>query len=220
MSLEFNLEVLSEKFKAHIEAQEGVSVLETEDFGWDNFRYESPFFRLAHVERYFVDGLLVVHVTCIPRFDSGEPIYGFDVVGSEKTGKISGAFLDLSPVLYDTEWHNTTWAADRALPAWASIFSKSFIAVRPEPFEHDTLFDMAYETFVKYLEKLTASVKLNTTSESWLDPDATYQQIQTAQNNYCAHQASNPRTFAAIKHHIGEERARHFMENILFPKLP
>jgi len=39
------------------------------------------------------------------------------------------------------------------------------------------------------------------------------------QNIYCQIQATNPRTFSALKAKIGEERARYFMENILFPQI-
>jgi hypothetical protein len=39
------------------------------------------------------------------------------------------------------------------------------------------------------------------------------------QNRYCEVQSSNPRTFGALKAKIGEERARYFMEQILFPKI-
>ena len=39
------------------------------------------------------------------------------------------------------------------------------------------------------------------------------------QNIYCSVQASNPRTYSALKALIGEEKARYFMENVLFPKI-
>jgi hypothetical protein len=39
------------------------------------------------------------------------------------------------------------------------------------------------------------------------------------QNNYCEVQASNPRTYSALKALVGENKANHFMKNILFPKI-
>ena len=42
----------SEKFKELIESQDDVKEIHTDDYGWENYRYESPNFRLAHVERY------------------------------------------------------------------------------------------------------------------------------------------------------------------------
>ena len=67
----------SEKFKALIESQSDVELMETDDYGWENYRYESPLFRLAHVERYSHMGLEVVHITCFPRENSKAPVFGF-----------------------------------------------------------------------------------------------------------------------------------------------
>ena len=70
----------SEKFKSLIESQEDIELMETDDYGWENYRYESPLFRLAHVERYSHMGLEVVHITCFPRENSKAPVFGFAVV--------------------------------------------------------------------------------------------------------------------------------------------
>jgi hypothetical protein len=45
-------------------------------------------------------------------------------------------------------------------------------------------------------------------------------QIIELQNNYCKVQSANPRTFNVLKAKIGEERAKYFMEEILFPQIP
>ncbi len=71
--------------------------LHTEDYGWENHRYESKHFRLAHVERYADGKIEVLHFTTFPHKWSPEPIFGFDVIC---TGKIvTGAYMDLSPIL-------------------------------------------------------------------------------------------------------------------------
>ena len=120
----------SDKFKELIEAQAGVSELHTDDYGWENYRYESPLFRLAHVERYSHMGLQVVHITCFPHKNSKAPIFGFDVVGYQndeaQTSKISGVFIDVSPIMYEEKWHDTQWNKDRKLPVWATVFSNTF----------------------------------------------------------------------------------------------
>lgn len=203
---------LSDKVLTFIQDVPGVAVLPTEDFGWENYRFYSPFFRLAHVERYFEDGLIVLHITCFPHANVGSPIFGFDVVGSEKTGKITGAFIDWSPVLYEYDWHDTEWANNRTLPVWATVFSKKFIAIRPEPEEHKKIFEFAYENFQQYVHYLEDNYNTGYSVKSVLD------QIREKQNQYCEHQSENPRTFAALSHKIGEERARYFMKEILFPK--
>jgi len=136
----------SEKFKALIESQSDVELMETDDYGWENYRYESPLFRLAHVERYSHMGLEVVHITCFPRENSKSPVFGFDVVGyqndEKQMSKISGVFMDYSPIMYEEKWHDTQWNKDRKLPVWATVFSKDFIAVRPTEDEYEKIFEL------------------------------------------------------------------------------
>ena len=206
----------SDKFKEIIEAQAGVSELHTDDYGWENYRYESPLFRLAHVERYSHMGLQVVHITCFPHKNSKAPIFGFDVVGYQndeaQTSKISGVFIDVSPIMYEEKWHDTQWNKDRKLPVWATVFSKDFIAVRPTEDEYEKVFEVGFTAFEKYIETLNSEVDL-TNDESEIE------QIVDKQNTYCRHQASNPRTYGALKANIGEEKARYFMEKVLFPQI-
>jgi hypothetical protein len=40
-----------------------------------------------------------------------------------------------------------------------------------------------------------------------------------AQNRYCENQQKNQRTYNVLKAKLGEERAKYFITNILFPKL-
>ena len=206
----------SDKFKELIEAQAGVSELHTDDYGWENYRYESPLFRLAHVERYSHMGLQVVHITCFPHKNSKAPIFGFDVVGyqndEKQTSKISGVFIDVSPIMYEEEWHDTQWNKDRKLPVWATVFSKDFIAVRPTEDEYEKVFEVGFTAFEKYIETLNSEVDLT-------DDVNEIEQIIDKQNTYCKHQASNPRTYGALKANIGEEKARYFMEKVLFPQI-
>lgn len=206
----------SDKFKELIEAQAGVSELHTDDYGWENYRYESPLFRLAHVERYSHMGLQVVHITCFPHKNSKAPIFGFDVVGyqndEKQTSKISGVFIDVSPIMYEEEWHDTHWNKDRKLPVWATVFSKDFIAVRPTEDEYEKVFEVGFTAFEKYIETLNSEVDLT-------DDVNEIEQIIDKQNTYCKHQASNPRTYGALKANIGEEKARYFMEKVLFPQI-
>ena len=206
----------SEKFKELIEAQAGVSELHTDDYGWENYRYESPLFRLAHVERYSHMGLQVVHITCFPHKNSKAPIFGFDVVGYQNdevhTSKISGVFIDISPIMYEEKWHDTQWNKDRKLPVWATVFSKDFIAVRPTEDEYEKVFEVGFKVFKKYIETLNSEMDLTKDVNE-------IEEIIDKQNTYCKHQASNPRTYGALKANIGEEKARYFMEKVLFPEI-
>ena len=206
----------SEKFKNLIEAQDGVEMIETDDYGWENYRYENDRFRLAHVERYSHSGLEVVHITCFPRENSKAPVFGFDVVGfqneEEQRSKISGVFIDWSPILTHDKWHDTTWNKDRKLPYWATVFSDDFIAVRPTEDEYEKVFEVGFGAFEKYMERLNSDVDL---TEDIFE----IEQIIEKQNIYCEHQASNKRTMGALTANIGEEKARYFMTEVLFPKI-
>jgi len=206
----------SEKFKELIESQEGVEPLETDDYGWENYRYESPNFRLAHVERYSNKGLEVVHITCFPYENSKAPIFGFDVVGFESAederSKISGVFIDWSPIMYEEKWHDSTWNKDRKLPYWATVFSKDFIAVRPTEDEYEKIFEVGFDAFQRWMDKINSDADLTEDVEE-------IQQIIENQNTYCEHQASNKRTMGALTANIGEEKARYFMTEVLFPKI-
>ena len=206
----------SEKFKSLIESQEDIELMETDDYGWENYRYESPLFRLAHVERYSHMGLEVVHITCFPRENSKAPVFGFDVVGYQDAergmSKISGVFIDWSPVMYEEKWHDSKWNKDRKLPVWATVFSKDFIAVRPTEDEYEKVFEVGFEAFEKYIQKLN-------TKEDLTEDIGEIEQIIEKQNTYCEHQASNKRTFGALTANIGEEKAKYFMEEVLFPKI-
>ena len=206
----------SEKFKELIESQEGVQMIDTDDYGWENYRYENDKFRLAHVERYSHSGLEVVHITCFPRENSKAPVFGFDVVGyqndEKQMSKISGVFIDWSPILTHDKWHDTTWNKDRKLPYWATVFSDDFIAVRPTEDEYEKVFEVGFEAFEKYIDRLNSDVDLT-------DDISEIEQIILRQNIYCEHQASNKRTMGALTANIGEEKARYFMTEVLFPKI-
>ena len=206
----------SEKFKNLIESQEGVDEVHTDDYGWENYRYDSPKFRLAHVERYSNRGLEVLHITCFPHENSKAPIFGFDVVGyedpEEERSKISGVFIDWSPIMYEEEWHNTTWNKDRKLPYWATVFSKGFIAVRPTEDEYEKVFEVAWEAFQRYMDKLNSEVDIT-------EDVSDIEKIIERQNIYCEHQASNKRTMGALSANIGQENAEYFMKEVLFPKI-
>lgn len=181
----------------------------TEDFGWVNHRYESSLYRLAHVERYWDKSIEVLHFTTFPHKWSPEPIFGFDVIASKST--IAGCYMDLSPGLNDYPFDAGVDFKDRKpLPEWATVFSDKFIMLKPESNEEFIRFsDWVVEKYDWYLNSLL-----------WLDKKTNeIDKVIEKQNTYCQIQATNPRTFSALKAKIGEERARYFMENILFPKI-
>jgi len=144
------------------------------------------------------------------------PVFGFDVVGyqndEKEMSKISGVFIDWSPILTHDKWHDTQWNKDRKLPYWATVFSEDFIAVRPTEDEYEKVFEVGFDAFERWLERLN-------TDEDLTDDVSEIEQIIERQNTYCEHQASNKRTMGALTANIGEEKARHFMTEVLFPKI-
>ena len=182
--------------------------IETENYGWINHRFSSRLFRMAHVERYSDGKIEVLHFTTFPHKWSPEPIFGFDVI---TTGKmITGAYMDLSPGLNQyPEVMQNDFKERKPIPQWATVFSDDFIMLKPESEAEFLRFvEWVYEKYDWYLNSLL-----------WLERKGDESLITEKQNIYCQIQATNPRTFSALKALIGEEKAKYFMENILFPKI-
>ncbi len=195
--------------KEMVEKAPNCQPLETEDYGWDNFRYQSKLFRMAHVERYGDGKIEVLHFTTFPHKDSPEPIFGFDVISTEKM--VTGAYMDLSPVLKTYPFDDGMDFKERKkIPEWATVFSDRFIMLKPESDEELVRFcNWVVEKYDWYLNSLLWGEKKTEDIEGVIEK----------QNTYCQVQASNPRTYSALKALIGEKEAKYFMENILFPKI-
>jgi len=181
----------------------------TEDFGWSNKRYVSDDFRLAHIERYSDKNLEVLHITCFPNEQYQHPIFGFDIICTEK--KPLAAFMDWSPVDNTISyWCGYDFEKEYPLPNWAKmIFSPLAIAVIPNDTELTKLSDIVEHSFDMYMKTLKGSKKSEYRSEY----------IIAAQNRYCDNQQKNERTYNVLKAKLGEDKAKYFMENILFPKI-
>jgi len=183
---------------------DGVKI-DTEDFGWENNRYISDLFRIAHIERYSDRALEVLHFTCFPHVDCGDPIFGFDIICTNE--KPLAAFVDLSPVTYHPDqFIDYEFKTPYPLPEWAeSIFSKHAVAIRPGIEEIVPLCREATDLFEHYIQLLTDKSPIK--------------YVVGAQNHYCEQQSKNERTYNVLKAKLGEERAKYFMNTILFPKI-
>jgi phycocyanobilin:ferredoxin oxidoreductase len=179
--------------------------IETEDFGWENTRYVSDSFRIAHIERYSDRALEVLHFTAFPQLNYGDPIFGFDIICTDK--KPLAAFIDLSPVTFSPDkFIDYEFKTPYPLPEWANnIFSEHAIAIRPGTEEMVRLCNEATNLFESYIE----------TVGIFTDPKL----VVEAQNYYCEQQSKNERTYNVLKAKLGEERAKHFMDTVLFPKI-
>lgn len=187
----------------------GGKFFETEDFGWSNKRFRSDVFRLAHIERYSDKNLEVLHITCFPTENYQHPIFGFDIICTEK--KPLAAFMDWSPVDNSLNYKSSfDFSIQYPLPQWANeIFSSTPMAVIPNDSELEKLSNIVLYSFEMYLTILRGVRTAEYRSEF----------IINAQNRYCENQQKNERTFNVLKAKLGEEKARYFMQNILFPKI-
>lgn len=202
------LDKTSIEFLHLIEHTTNLVELTTEDYGWDNFRYRSDIFRMAHVERYYDDKINVLHVTTFPHFWSPEPIFGFDVIMTNDVP--IGAYMDFSPVINKYNFDDDiSWSEKKPLPEWANVFSENFILIKPNSSEE-------LEKFCKFgLSKYKWYLDEILTKSSKDDINI----IIEKQNNYCEVQSHNPRTYNVLKAKLGESTAKYFMEKILFPKI-
>ena len=181
----------------------------TEDFGWNNKRFVNDKFRLAHIERYSDKNLEVLHVTCFPNEKYQHPIFGFDIICTDK--KPLAAFMDWSPVdntlSYACEYD---FEKPYPLPNWAKIiFSPMAVGIIPNDNELDKLTDIVIHNFDMYMKILDGAKQNEYRSEY----------IIASQNRYCDNQQKNERTYNVLKAKLGEGKAKYFMETILFPKI-
>jgi phycocyanobilin:ferredoxin oxidoreductase len=184
--------------------------IEIENFGWINLIYESKHFRFAHIERYSDKNLEVLHITTFPHKDSSHPIFGFDIITTDK--KPLAAFLDYSPVFSDISYKtNIVFENQYKLPEWANnIFSKNAIAIIPTEEDLYSLTKIVEDAYQKYINLCIDYKPI---------PYPYQTVVKDKQNYYCEQQQKNERTFNVLKAKLGEDRARYFMNTILFPKI-
>lgn len=204
----------SDRFIKRLETEVSITAVNTDEWSWENYLYTSPKFRQAHIERYFYDNLMVLHITIFPHKNNTNPMFGFDLISLPKSEKISAGFLDYSPTSdIDIQWDTPKFKVGYELPDWTEgIFSNQFVACRPDEDEYQKLFDTAFLMFDTMLNRLN-------TNENITEDTNIINQIIQKQNTYCQRQWGNKRTFGALKAKVGVEKAEYFMKTILFPKI-
>lgn len=208
MSYKHILNKIADELQTKLEQSNGIEI-PTEDFGWSNKRYVGDKYRMAHIERYSDNNLEVLHFTCFPNPTYQHSIFGFDIITTDK--KPLAAFMDWSPVDSNLGFTSThQFEKQYPLPDWAKlIFSPTPLAIIPNDSEMDKLSDVVTDSFEIYLDVLNNSKEASDRVDY----------IKAAQNRYCENQQKNERTYNVLKAKLGEERAKYFMQNILFPKI-
>lgn len=187
--------------------------------GWQNYLFQSPSYRRAHVE--IVDfrkehKIYILHTTVFAHFNDPSPIYGFDAVCGPS--KITGAFHDFSNGGDSTHsmmrWFSEStkdyaWRKPRELPPWAkAIFSPSMIAAGNihEGEELEVLCNLALKNLDYYLENVG-------NTQDWPND------YHMAQNRYCHYQKQNPHVInSMVAMGIPKEQMIEFVNNVLFPE--
>ena len=178
----------------------------TEDCGWQNTRWFSKQFRLAHVERFVQPKFSVLHTVIFPHVTDPSAIFGFDIIASDT--RATGVFFDFSPTVAVSEpISDHIWEEPRERPPWGTIFSDHWIACRPSLQEAVIISDLACAKLEDYLHNLGTSVSHQV------------HDIIQAQNRYSLNQRKNEHTTRVIRKILGEPRGSHFIENILFPTI-
>lgn len=194
--------------------------LEGERLIIENHCYQTPQFRKLHLELAQVGSNLdILHCVMFPNSDYALPIFGTDLVGSQKAG-ISAAIADLSPINGDrslpsryqrslSELPQIEFSQPRALPEWGNIFSDYCLFVRPVGAQEEDQFLQRVQEFLT-LHCQIASVETPLTSQ--LD----IKNVLAGQQNYCTKQQQNDKTRRVLEKSFGAEWTERYMTTMLF----
>lgn len=183
---------------------------------WKNYKFNTNKVRYGHLE-YFKssnDKVEVVHAMCYPCFNTEFPIFGFDVIALN--GNVTGVFCDITPSPFDNFEMRTIFQIlherykdyNRTLPEWANFFSSNFLALSPKENFNEIISDClnAMDKFLFFIGRSNTIVE-----------EKIIEQHKVSQNNYSLHQQKNTKTFKALSSYVGEEKAKNFIETVLFP---
>jgi len=180
---------------------------------WENLFFDGdPLFRHIHLEYYKTDKMCVLHSNAFPSALIDFPILGFDLIAFG--GKVTGLFFDFThtktPIPELTEklivFKESIQSKHRPLPEWANFFSKDFICVSPDQEELNYLLECCKLLIKSYFVEIDKLVN-------------SYNDNINVQNNYCIGQKKNEKTFKALSAEIGEDNAKNFLNNYLFPEI-
>jgi phycocyanobilin:ferredoxin oxidoreductase len=189
--------------------------LEGEKLTIENQCYQTPQFRKLHLELARVGANLdILHCVMFPRPEYALPMFGCDLVGGR--GQISAAIIDLSPVGDRLPEGYTaalealppqSFAEERDLPGWGTIFSPYCRFIRPTSPEEEATF---VDRIVAYLELHCRQAIATAATPDQRD------QIMAGQRHYCEQQQKNDKTRRVLEKAFGDEWADRYMTTVLF----
>ncbi|MBD2464924.1 phycocyanobilin:ferredoxin oxidoreductase [Oscillatoria sp. FACHB-1407] len=194
--------------------------LEGERLTIENHCYQTPQFRKLHLELAQVgNGLDILHCVMFPKPEYAIPIFGTDLVGSQRGG-ISAAIADLSPISRDrtlphryhqglSELPKPHFSQPRALPEWGDIFSEFCLFIRPmNTEEEDQFLNRVRQFLILHCQIATTETPLTA------QPDI--KNVLVGQQNYCTKQQQNDKTRRVLEKSFGTEWTERYMTTMLF----
>jgi hypothetical protein len=189
--------------------------------GWSDIIWSGETFRRAHlsiVDERNTRGMLMLHFCVFPHLHNSAPIFGLDIIAGER--KITGAFLDFSPVFENHSMNNLfksivdiyEWKRERTLPDWAKvIFSDDIVAAGNVTDE----------------EELSRLIRLSSTClGAYLDTVGKYNhtadigEVTAIHNRYAIQQKQNPRLYSSMKSlGLSDDEVNSFVNDCLFPEI-
>jgi phycocyanobilin:ferredoxin oxidoreductase len=189
--------------------------LEGERLTIENRCYQTTQFRKLHLELARVGkNLDILHCVLFPRPEYSLPMFGCDLVGGR--GQISAAIVDLSPiaatlpegyldVLNSLPFHS--FAEERDLPGWGTIFSPYCRFIRPtSPSEEAAFVDLIVTYLDLHCQQAIATPSIPSQREI----------VMAGQRNYCEQQQKNDKTRRVLEKAFGETWAERYMTTVLF----
>jgi hypothetical protein len=219
IELHNNLKEISKKWFQHIKYKSEIE--NNEDITWYNDFFINPSVRYGHLEYFRSNNgkIEVLHSTFFPSYFKNLPIYGFDVIALNNI--VTGIFCDFTNCLDENpfltkslkEIKNKYKDYERKLPEWANFFSKDFICIAPKDLNKEELIKDFIHLFELYVMQ---AEWCNTNCFYHLSRNNVLKSIET-QNQYSINQRKNDKTFKALSAYIGSDKAREFIDTVLFP---
>ena len=193
--------------------------LEGEKLVIENRCYQTCQFRKLHLELAQVgDRLDILHCVMFPRPNYNLPIFGVDLVGSQKG--ISAAIVDLSPVTRNLMLPKAyryvlanlipvEFSQPRDLPPWGSIFSEFCLFIRPANIQEEGLFLKRVKQFLT----LHCQMAVNTRPVTSQLKQA---ELLAGQRHYCTQQQQNDKTRRVLENALGKTWTDRYMSTMLF----
>lgn len=189
--------------------------------GWSDIIWSGESFRRAHlsvVDERKSRGMMMLHFCVFPHIHNSAPIFGLDIIAGER--KITGAFLDFSPVVEDHPmselFHSLVeiyeWKRERKLPEWAEVIFSEHIVAAGNITDEEELIRLIRLSITCLSAYIDVVGKYNHTANS--------DDVIASHNRYVIQQKQNPRLYSSMKSFgLSDDQIASFVNKCLFPEI-